>query len=123
MATVSIDCANCATTAHMPTTTVFVDLDGPGDDESAGTVSWICDTCADVVSQPVKWSVLLPLVSAGAALFDGYDDELSVHPESPPGGPPLTRDDLLDLHAVLDGPSWFGELERALGLSPENHQR
>ena len=32
------------------------------------------------------------------------------HPESRVPGPPLTHDDLLDLHAALGGDAWFEQL-------------
>lgn len=32
------------------------------------------------------------------------------HPERPPGGPPLTFDDLLDFHALLESDAWFPDL-------------
>ena len=32
------------------------------------------------------------------------------HPEAPPSGPPLTFDDLLDLHFLLDSDHWFDRI-------------
>ncbi len=124
MTTATIRCTHCGTTTQIPVTSVLVDVGGRTEDENdGGTVSWVCATCGDVVSQPVQWSLLLILVAAGAPLFDEYDeydeyDDRPVHPEAPPAGPPLTQDDLLDLHALLARTSWFAELESSLAPRP-----
>ena len=118
MTTLGIECGHCATTVDIPVGSALLDLDS-GDTQAdvAGTVSWICDTCEDVATQPVTWRTLLLLVTVGAHLFD-EDDERPTHPEAPPVGPPLTVDDLLDIHTLLDDPVWFAQLEPAPGLPP-----
>ena len=114
MTTLSIECAHCGTTLEIPTGSALLDLDDTeAHVDTAGTVSWICDTCEDIATQSVTWRTLLLLVTAGAHLFDEQDDERPTHPEAPPAGPPLTADDLLDIHTLLDDPTWFAQLETA----------
>jgi hypothetical protein len=77
-------------------------------DSTAATVAWVCDACADLSSIPVDWLTLLTLVTGGATLLDDATDvELPPHPESPAAGAPLTRDDLLALHELLESDTWF----------------
>ena len=119
MTTLSIECGHCGTTLEIPAGSALLDLDGgEAQADTAGTVSWICDTCEDIATHPVTWRMLLLLVTVGAHLFDEDDDERPTHPEAPPAGPPLTADDLLDIHTLLDGPTWFAQLEPTSGMPP-----
>lgn len=119
MTTLTIECIHCRTTREIPAASALVDLaDDDADGAGAGNVSWICNTCEDIATQSVTWATLLLLVTAGAHLLDEDDDERPTHPEAPPAGPPLTADDLLDIHTLLDDPTWFTQLEPAPGLPP-----
>lgn len=124
MTTVSIECGRCEAVAEVPTRSLLLDVGEPDEDkEVGGIVNWICAACADVISQPVPWSMLLLLLSAGALLLDESDDPLVPHPESPPDGPALSSDDVLDLHTVLESPTWFSDLESTPGSLPAESGR
>ena len=127
MTVIAIQCPACSTTDRIPAPALLVDVDVPGDDLGAGeagpaaTVTWVCGSCADLVSVPVDWAPLLAVISAGATLVDssselddarglGFEDGRPVHPESPTGGGRLTPDDLLDFHQRLDAADWLDEL-------------
>jgi hypothetical protein len=98
----------------------------------AGSICWICCGCLDVVTEPVAWRPFLTLLSVGVPLMaeDATEDDVDDlrtsstrapagaspaasacpgHPEHPPEGPTLTADDVLDLHILLAGESWFTE--------------
>ena len=127
MTTVSIECGRCAAVAQVSTRSLLIDVGEPpgghADEAVGGTVSWICAACDDVISQPVPWSTLLALLSAGALLLDESEDPPPVHPESPPAGPMLSRDDVLDLHTALESPGWFADLEATVESLPAEHRQ
>lgn len=119
MTVIAIQCPACRTTDDIPAWALFVDVDAPtGDEGSAATVTWVCRSCAELVSVPVEWVPLLTVVSAGAALIDtgsdldgpGLEDVRPAHPESPTEGALLTPDDLLDFHQGLGTDDWLDEL-------------
>jgi predicted RNA-binding Zn-ribbon protein involved in translation (DUF1610 family) len=81
-----------------------------------------CPDCSELVTKPADERIAqllstggVPIEDAGVgALEGGVPDELRPpHPESPRGGPPLTPDDLLDLHLKLASGGWFDELASA----------
>jgi hypothetical protein len=87
--------------------------------DTAGTVAWTCDSCADLVTTQLDWPALLILVTAGATLLDDATHEvLPPHPEHPSGGAPLTRDHLLALHELLATDAWFDQVTTAGCLNP-----
>jgi hypothetical protein len=121
MTVIAIQCPACRTTDDIPAPALFVDVDVPTADEgSAAAVTWVCGSCAELVSVPVEWVPLLAVVSAGATLIDtssaidadssGVEDVRPAHPESPTGGAVLTPDDLLDFHQGLGVADWLDEL-------------
>ena len=121
MTTVMIDCSRCGETVEVPVTALLVDAGSGAHEADAGTVHWVCATCGDVVSRSVSWRLLVLLVGEGASVFDEDSDAYDVddgeqalpvqqHPEALPSGPALTPDDLIDLHAWLEQPTWFAEL-------------
>ncbi len=140
MTVIAIQCPACRTTDDIPAPALFVDVDAPtgdnpgtGEAGSAATVTWVCGSCAELVSVLVEWVPLLAVVSAGATLLDtssvidAADSSdvagvLPAHPESPAGGALLTPDDLLDFHQALAGADWLDELctaaEPPLGAGP-----
>jgi hypothetical protein len=140
MTVIAIQCPACRITDDIPAPALFVDVDAPtgdnpgtGEAGSAATVTWVCGSCAELVSVLVEWAPLLAVVSAGATLLDtssaidaadssDVEDVRPAHPESPIGGALLTPDDLLDFHQALDGAGWLDELctaaEPPLGAGP-----
>ena len=128
----NITCPACGITATIPVDALLVSVaaaDGdtalppatgtPGGEGTAATVAWMCDTCADLSSIDIDWPALLTLVTSGATLLDdGTDDDLPPHPEHPVSGAPLTRDDLLALHELLESERWFDQLESTGCMNP-----
>ena len=135
---VSITCQACGLTSTLPVDALLVSvvvedsstitglLDTDADAataadsaDTAGTVAWTCDSCADLSTARLEWPALLTLVTAGATLLDDATPEaLPPHPEDPEAGEPLTRDDLLALHELLASDTWFDKVTTARYVKP-----
>jgi len=135
---VSITCQVCGLDSTVPVDALLVSVvvdDGPGttgclgidadaetaadSGDTAGTVAWACDTCADLSTARLDWPALLTLVTAGASLLDDATPEaLPPHPAHPQAGAPLTRDDLLSLHELLTTDTWFDQVTTAGCVNP-----
>ena len=77
----------------------------PGRDARA---VFTCPTCGERTSIPVQADVAEALQSCGVPVSHGHP---SLGPPAlRPPGPPLTHDDLLDMHLLLDQPGWFDDL-------------
>jgi hypothetical protein len=124
---VSITCQECGLTSTVPVDALLVsvavedhrtgtglphtEVDAATEADSAGTVAWTCDSCADLVTAQLDWPALLTLVTAGVTVLDDAALEaLPPHPEHPEPGAPLTRDDLLALHELLASDGWFDQV-------------
>lgn len=71
-----------------------------------------CPTCLQQVEKPADERIARLLATGGVSIaINTLDEPLPGHPESPPEGPALTSDDLLDFHQLLETESWFGALE------------
>jgi hypothetical protein len=90
--------------------------------DSAGTVAWTCDSCADLTTAQLDWAALLTLVTAGASVLDDATEDahanLPPHPEQPAAGAPLNHDDLLALHELLATETWFDQVTTARCVNP-----
>ena len=64
-----------------------------------------CPICAVPVRKHADGRITAMLAAAGVART--VHERGPGHPETPPGGPPLTFDDLLDLHLLLAAADWF----------------
>lgn len=73
---------------------------------------FICPDCAGTVTKPADDRIVQLLITGGVALEVAAPsvDARPPHPEAPPAGAPLTPDDLLDLHLLLESDDWFGIL-------------
>jgi predicted RNA-binding Zn-ribbon protein involved in translation (DUF1610 family) len=77
---------------------------------------FLCPGCDVTVRKPADDRIVQLLITGGVRLE--VADPLVItavdgrppHPEMPPDGPPLTSDDLLHLHQVLQRADWFSEL-------------
>ena len=79
-----------------------------------------CPDCDELVTKPADERIAQLLSTGGVPIetvdpagpetFRALVDPRPIHPEFPPTGPPLTHDDVLDLHLKLAGDGWFEEL-------------
>ena len=77
------------------------------DDEIPSQYRFRCPGCAQTVHRDASPRIVDLLVSAGAPHEQwSWPAELTEYRS----GPPLTPDDLLDLHVLLEDDSWFTEL-------------
>lgn len=75
--------------------------------DNRGSYSFRCPACAMCVVKDAEPRIVDLLVSAGVDLEVWHPPaELS----EPRSGPPITHDDLLDFHALLQEPDWFDRL-------------
>jgi hypothetical protein len=116
MTTIQIECPECGTDNSVPAGALLATVSAEDlDPDYAGTVAWICAGCDHVVSTPVAWHAFLTLVTTGVAMLEQDGDfaqltDLPPHPEQPSAGQAFTPDDLLELHELLAGDTWFSAL-------------
>ena len=116
MTSFRIECPQCGTENSVPAGALLATVSPDDvDPDYAGTVAWICSGCDHVVSAPVALQAFLTLVTAGVATLEQDGDlaqatDLPLHPEQPPAGPAFAPDDLLELHELLAGDTWFSAL-------------
>lgn len=82
--------------------------------------SFTCPTCDESIAKPATERIAR-LLSGGGVETEIVDrshpargSRAPAHPETPPEGPALTLDDLLDLHLLLEQDGWFSRLESSL---------
>jgi rRNA maturation protein Nop10 len=68
-----------------------------------------CPQCCEDVQKPADDRIIQLLISGGvrATVWELPEEVLE-----PRTGPPLTHDDLLDFHLLLERPDWFDHLTR-----------
>lgn len=115
MTRIRATCPSCGEVELRPTDLVLHRvLDADGDVGPGTCYRFSCPECATVVDKPADERVADLLVSGGVPTEDRPSEprrrSRPVHPELPADGPPLTVDDLLDLHLALEDPSWFARL-------------
>lgn len=124
MTSFQIECPQCGTDNSVPAGALLAAAGAEDlEPDYAGTVSWICSGCDHVVSAPVAWNVFLTLLSEGVAMLEQDSDpaqgtDLPPHPEQSPAGPEFTLDDLLELHELLAGDTWFSTLAATPQTAP-----
>ena len=72
------------------------------------TVTFVCGACGAVSAKTLDPRLRPTLEAAGIAAV-GLPE---AHPERPPAGARLTRDDLLTLHLKLQEEDWFAQLQQ-----------
>jgi hypothetical protein len=75
--------------------------------DNQGAYRFRCPACAMCVVKPAEPRIVDLLVSSGVALEVWH---LPAELSEPRSGPPITHDDLLDFHALLEQPDWFDQL-------------
>ncbi|WP_205745774.1 hypothetical protein [Egibacter rhizosphaerae] len=103
MTTIKATCPHCGEVSLTP-----ADIDlrvDPGEPEDA-SYGFVCPDCAAAVRKPADQRIVRLLVSGGVEVRDPEPEPL----EQRPAAPPLTRDDLLDFHRLLESDDWFQQL-------------
>ncbi|MEX1177883.1 MAG: hypothetical protein WEB09_05435 [Nitriliruptor sp.] len=87
-------------------------IDEIGEISDGSCYRFSCPDCTEMVEKPADERIVSLLATGGVAVEDVGPavDTRPAHPETPPHGPALTFDDLLDLHELLEDPSWFDRL-------------
>jgi len=116
VSSVLVNCSHCEVSADVPAAGVLLDL-------GAAALSWICLECGELDEQEVPQTLLQKLIDVGASLISSDVGSLPPHPEAPPSGDPFTLDDLLDLHDLLEQPSWDVRLEALCSDAGQAEQR
>lgn len=108
MATIKATCPGCGDVKLRPRdlrVRVCADTD-------EGTYAFACPRCRGLVAREATPRILSLLVSAGVHTEVWHQPaELFEHHE----GPPISADDLLDFHLMLEQPGWFDRLAETVG--------
>lgn len=88
-----------------------------------GTYTFVCPLCDDRVKKQADRKVVMLLLSAGVEVREVVthpsqgdpegDDPEGADPNRRPEGPPLSVDDLIDFHFLLQREDWLEELIRS----------
>lgn len=115
MDTVWIRCPACGSGVHVPVSALVISQ-VPQDGRAGGRVAFGCPACGRSGSVPIDDRLVVDLRGRGCRLAPDIAVR-SRHPagqgrpRSPtPVRPPLTSDDLLDLHLMLQSDDWFDRL-------------
>lgn len=103
MATVRASCPDCG---DVETSTGDVQV-RVCVDTGRGSYAFRCPRCDVAVAKPAETNVVHLLVSSGAPLIMW---RLPAELAEAHAGPPLTHDDLLAFHQLLDTDGWFARL-------------
>lgn len=117
MSIVETHCPSCSSTVRIDPTKLMVSP--PTDWKEAGSCTFVCPECWDRVWLSIDFGQAAMLLRRGAEMTP-YARARRDHPsgrarradpDRRPPGPPLTYDDLLELHFLLEDEDWFSELE------------
>lgn len=111
MARIRVRCPRCGDAQDLPPDEIAL-VAAPHDHALPTAYEFTCRSCRYPAVCAADDRAIGVLVAAGV---DPFPDVREEHPEDPPGGPPLTRDDLLDLHVLLAHDGWFERLRRTVG--------
>lgn len=89
-------------------------IDSDGELAPGSSYRFSCPECELLVEKPADEQIARLLTTGGVPVEDtpqaATRTALARHPELPPPGPPLTLDDLIDLHLALAEPGWLDRL-------------
>jgi hypothetical protein len=103
----TLPCPHCAAELTLTARRLMVRVDAGT--ATSGEVLFTCLSCRATCSVTVDVNAVASLLAGGVTYLSMSEPRVD-HPEAPPPGPPLTHDDLLDLHSVLTGDSWFEQI-------------
>jgi predicted RNA-binding Zn-ribbon protein involved in translation (DUF1610 family) len=112
MTTIRTTCPRCGEVDMGPESILLSVQDGGRE----GTYRFTCPMCADDVEKRADRKIVALLVSAGVGVAGGesdldegyetqtlYEEEDELDPRGPlPSGPPISADDLIDFHFLLE---------------------
>lgn len=110
MALFTVHCPECSSELTLSSRRLLVRINAGT--ATAGEVLFTCLTCRRTAAAPVDVAVVAALLAGGVSYL-ALSEPRVTHPESAPQGPPLTHDDLLDLHTELARDAWFDQLSAA----------
>ena len=103
MSRYTLTCPECHARVSLSARRMLVRVDAGT--ATSGEVLFTCLTCRATGTLPLTVQEVALLVAKGVT-FLSLSEPVVEHPECPPSGPPLTHDDLLDLHTALDRDRW-----------------
>jgi hypothetical protein len=103
MTTIRATCPTCGEVGLTPEDIELRVADG-GDGDAF--YAFTCPTCVDRVRKPADERVVRLLVSGGVEALPF----VRLRPSIRTAGPPITHDDLLDFHTLLETDRWFDAL-------------
>lgn len=122
MTRIRATCPTCGEVDLAPIDVVLrVVRESGGDLADGSSYRFDCPDCRQLVRKPADERIVELLLTGGVpveevpaarsvAVSSEASAPLPLHPEEPPSGPPLTYDDLLDLHLLLNTDGWFEHL-------------
>jgi hypothetical protein len=102
--------ATCPTCGEVGLTPGDIELRVDHSEATASFYAFTCPTCVVRVSKPADERVVRLLVSGGVDALP----LVRVRPSIRTAGPPISHDDLLDFHALLETDDWFEHLLEAV---------
>lgn len=105
-------CPHCAVSIWLRPQEVKLALE-PTAETHAGRYAFLCPACSRIPVQKADGQLVRRLRAWGVEVVTGQHEQLGTpgdHPETASNGPPLTHDDLLDLHELLQTDRWFDDL-------------
>lgn len=119
MTTIKATCPGCGEVGLMPgEIELRVDRSGGG----ASFYAFTCPSCLDVIRKPADDRAIRLLISGGVHILSlEATPAPDATPEATPAPaerfdrPPVTHDDLLDFHGLLERDDWFDDLVALTG--------
>src|SRR4051794_11539151 len=102
-----VTCPSCSSQNVLPARRMLVRVQDSS--LAGGECVFTCMACRHTGAVGVDSDGVAKMLVAGVAWVSMPEPRVE-HPETAVEGPPLTRDDLLDLHDVLEKDCWFDEL-------------
>jgi hypothetical protein len=95
-----------------------------GPDGQPVAYGFVCPHCGEPVVRRADRRAAAMLLIGGASPRGAEERVVRpLHPEKPGFGPPLTANDLIDFHLLLDGACWFQQLASLAGAcGPERSE-
>ena len=106
-----VTCPECSSQNVLPARRMLVRVEDSS--LAGGECVFTCLMCRRTATVGVDSDGVAKMLVAGVAWVAMLEPRFQ-HPETAASGPPLTRDDLLDLHDMLEQDTWFAELSSTL---------